>query len=104
MFLASFNLFSYSSDTERICLWALEEPTVSSENVSHTYLISTRHTRGCKNLPYCVVRWNSKRFQYKDYQDDYCDEPSDAKTMGLSGLDGSVKQNTSANPSEAALR
>ncbi|KAI6890050.1 hypothetical protein KC325_g203 [Hortaea werneckii] len=39
-------------------------------------------------IPYCVVRANS----------------SEAKTIGLSGLLGSVKQNTSARPSDASRK
>ena len=37
-------------------------------------------------MPYCVVRLNS----------------SEANTIGLSGLDGSVRQKTSARPSDAS--
>jgi hypothetical protein len=57
------------------------------------HAILSRSVKFCRRQSISLGRVNDKQVS-----------PSDAKTVGLSSLEGSVKQKTSANPSDAACR
>lgn len=89
MLYASVNFLPNSSDAKRIRLWSLKKSAIPADYIGHPVLRCS--------VEFCNVL---------DIPKDVCaaSVPSEAKTMGLSGLDGSVKQNTSARPSEASLK
>ena len=92
MFLAGFNSFPYSSYAQRVRSRALKEPTVAPNGVVHAVL-------RCP-MELCTVNQSDvSPFTTVDRL-----IPSDAKTIGLSGLEGSDRQKTSANPSDASRR
>lgn len=84
--LTSPNCFLESRDTMLIRSGSLKKATVSSNCIVHAVL------SGAVKL--CLVSTN--------YFLRVIDLPSDAKMIGLSGLEGSVRQYTSARPSDAS--
>ena len=71
---------------------ALQETTVPPDRIAHAVL--------CSPMKLCIQSAAVRRARVKWTNE----SPAEAKTMGLSGRDGSVRQKTSARPSEASLR
>ncbi len=88
--LTRFDLLTNPSDAEWVRLWALKESTVAAQHIIHAIL-------SCSVEFYGLVSSCGREQVWLRL-------PSDEKTIGLSGLEGSVKQKTSARPSEASLR
>lgn len=88
---ACLNFLANPPNTERIRFWTLKESTISSNDIIHSIL--------CSSVELCMVSANSHLSQN---QANFV--PSEANTMGLSGLEGSVKQKTSASPSDASRK
>ena len=81
---------SKSSDAAMIGLWSLEKTAISANDIVKAVL------RG-------LMKFYTGQLGAGDgIKTSYL--PSEVKTIGLPGFDGSVKQNTSASPSEASWR
>ena len=83
---------SQPSSAQSVCPRALKEAAIAANGVIHTIL----------SCPVEFSRHLNTTANNQDQDQDHV--PSEAKTIGLSGLDGSVKQNTSARPSEASRK
>ena len=77
----------YPLNTGTVRMRALEEPTIAADNVVHTVL---RHLVESYVLTLALKKQNLQ----------VSCQPSEAKTIGLSCREGSVRQNTSAKPSD----
>lgn len=71
--------------------WTLQETAIAPYRIVHAILCSSME------LCFSFVSKDAGRLALASL-------PSEAKTMGLSGLDGSVRQKTSAKPSDASRR
>lgn len=89
MLLAGHDFLPRPFHTKRISFEPLKKPTVTPNDIIHTILR-------------CSVEFYRK--SVCNFSMNIMDSiiPSNAKTIGLSGLEGSVQQKTSARPSEAS--
>lgn len=85
----SLDFFPEPLCAEGVGLGTLQESAISANHVGHAVLCSSMELYSHVNLRPQI---------HASVQ-----IPSDAKTIGLSALEGSVNTNTSAKPSEASL-